>query len=147
MTKLVTTFWTNILHISQYSYVLEGLHQFNPLPAQIDWPAGAWHTRVLRRQNEARKVTCLYYTLQVYRTNGVSIFIDYCTARKVEGGERDIQLVHVNEANSCLAWGYCVYCKLAQGEQCLSNPLPPPFLSHSPSPSPWLNCVIFSVLG
>ncbi len=30
------------------------------------------------------------------------------THRKVEGGERDIQLVHVNEANSCLARGYCV---------------------------------------
>ena len=27
------------------------------------------------------------------------------THRKVEGGERDIQLVHVNEANSCLARG------------------------------------------
>jgi hypothetical protein len=41
------------------------------------------------------------------RTYGVSIFIDYCTAlatrRKVEGEERDIQLINVNEANSCLA--------------------------------------------
>ncbi len=30
------------------------------------------------------------------------------TQRKVEGGERDIQVIHVNEANSCLARGYCV---------------------------------------
>ncbi len=39
------------------------------------------------------------------RTCGVSIFIDYCTApatqRKMEGGERDIQLINVNEASSC----------------------------------------------
>ena len=54
------------------------------------------------------------------------------THRKVEGGERDIQLVHVNEANSCLARGYCVYCKLAQGEQCLSNPPPPSFPTAPP---------------
>ncbi len=80
----------------------------------------------------------LFFTLSsMYRTNGVSIFIDYCTQlpathRKAEGGERDIQLVHVNEANSCLAQGYCVYCKLAQGEWCLSSP--PLFLSHSPPP-------------
>ena len=51
------------------------------------------------------------------------------THRKVEGGERDIQLVHVNEANSCLARGYCVYCKPAQGEWCLSKPPP---LTHVP---------------
>ena len=31
----------------------------------------------------------------------------HATHRKVEGGERDIQPMHVNEANSCLAWGYC----------------------------------------
>jgi hypothetical protein len=46
------------------------------------------------------------------RTYGVSIFIDYCTApatqRKVEGEERDIQLINMNEASSCLAWGYWV---------------------------------------
>ena len=40
-------------------------------------------------------------------TYGVSIFIDYCTAlatqRKVEGEERDIQLINMNEASSCLA--------------------------------------------
>jgi hypothetical protein len=39
-------------------------------------------------------------------------FIDYCTApatqRKMEGGERDIHLINVNEASSCLAQGYCV---------------------------------------
>ena len=48
------------------------------------------------------------------RTYGVSIFIDYCTAlatrRRVEGEEGDIQLLNVNEANSCLARGYCVLC-------------------------------------
>jgi hypothetical protein len=58
----------------------------------------------------------------MYRTNGVIIFIDYCTLysstrhiEKVEGGERDTQLVHVNEAISCLAQGYCVS-QAAQGE-------------------------------
>jgi hypothetical protein len=55
--------------------------------------------------------------MDLYRTNGVSIFIDYCTApathRKVEGGERDIHLVHMNEANSCLARCYCVQYKPA----------------------------------
>ncbi len=30
------------------------------------------------------------------------------TQKKVEGEERDIQLIHMNEANSCLARGYCV---------------------------------------
>ena len=34
---------------------------------------------------------------------------------KVEGGERDTQLVHMNEANSCFARGYCVS-QAAQGE-------------------------------
>ncbi len=42
---------------------------------------------------------------KVSRTYGVSIFIDYCTApasqRKVEGEERDIQLINMNEASSC----------------------------------------------
>ncbi len=50
------------------------------------------------------------------------------TQRKVEGEERDIQLIHVNEANSCLAQGYWVP---AQGEWCLSNP-PPPSPTHIP---------------
>jgi hypothetical protein len=40
-------------------------------------------------------------------TYGVRNFIDYCTApatqRKVEGEERDIQLINVNQASSCLA--------------------------------------------
>jgi hypothetical protein len=48
----------------------------------------------------------------VSRTYGVSIFIDYCTAlatqRKVEGEERDIQLINMNEASSCLAWTGCL---------------------------------------
>ncbi len=47
----------------------------------------------------------IYFLLS--RTYGVSIFIDYCTApatqRKVEGEERDIQLINVNQASSCLA--------------------------------------------
>jgi hypothetical protein len=34
---------------------------------------------------------------------------------KVEGGERDTQLVHVNEANSCSARGYSVS-QATQGE-------------------------------
>jgi hypothetical protein len=42
----------------------------------------------------------------------------------MEGGERDTQLVHVNEANSCLARGYCVS-QATQGEQRLSSPPPP----------------------
>jgi hypothetical protein len=44
----------------------------------------------------------------MYRTNGVIILSTTvqlpATHWKVEGGERDIQLVHVNEANSCLAY-------------------------------------------
>ncbi len=47
----------------------------------------------------------------------------HATHRKTEGGERDTQLVHVNEANSCLARGYCVS-QAAQGEQRLSSPPP-----------------------
>jgi hypothetical protein len=35
----------------------------------------------------------------------------------------------------CLARGYCVYCKPAQGEWCLSNTPPSPL----PQPPPWLN--------
>jgi hypothetical protein len=53
------------------------------------------------------------------------------THRKVEGGERDIQLVHVNEANSCLAWGYCEQYKSVQGEWRLSSP--PPHTAPPPS--------------
>jgi hypothetical protein len=62
----------------------------------------------------------------LYRTNGVSIFSTTvqlpATHRKVEGGERDTQLVQVNEVNSCLALGYCVQYKPAQGEWRLSSP-------------------------
>ncbi len=53
--------------------------------------------------------------------------------------ERDIQLVHVNEANSCLARGYCVS-QAAQGEQRLSSPSPPP---SPPTHSPWLKICDF----
>ncbi len=67
----------------------------------------------------------------------------HATHRKVEGGERDTQLVHVNEANSCSARGYCVS-QAAQGEQRLSSPFPPP---SPPTHSPWLKYVIFRVLG
>ncbi len=67
----------------------------------------------------------------------------HATHRKVEGGERDTQLVHVNEANSCFARGYCVL-QAAQGERCLSSPPPPsPFLSYSPPPLPRLNLCDF----
>ncbi len=59
----------------------------------------------------------------------------HVTHRKVEGGGRDTQLVHVNEANSCLARGHCMS-QAAQGERRLSSPPPPSFLSHSPPPSP-----------
>ncbi len=45
----------------------------------------------------------------------------HATHRKVEGGERDTQLVHANEANSCLARGYCMS-QAEQGEQRLSSP-------------------------
>ncbi len=68
----------------------------------------------------------------------------HSTHRKVEGGERDTQLVHVNEANSCFARGYCVS-QDAQGERPFSSP-PPPFLTYS-TPPPWLNYVIFKVFG
>ncbi len=49
--------------------------------------------------------------------------------------------MHVNEANSCLARGYCVQYKPAQGEWCLSNPppthaLPMQDLSHFQRPRP-----------
>jgi hypothetical protein len=54
------------------------------------------------------------------------------THRKVEGGERDTQLVHGNEANSCLARGYCVQYKPTQGEWRLSSPPP----TQPPPPPP-----------
>ncbi len=51
--------------------------------------------------------TAVLQLARLSRTYGVSIFIDYCTApatrRKVEGEERDIQLINMNEASSCLA--------------------------------------------
>jgi hypothetical protein len=68
----------------------------------------------------------------VSRTYGVSIFIDYCTAlatqRKVEGEERDIGLINMNEASSCLAWGYWVP-HSPRKESVLIRPPPP---THSP---------------
>ncbi len=60
----------------------------------------------------------------------------------MEGEERDIQLINVNEANSCLARGYCVHYKPAQGEWCLSSHPPPP-----PTDSPCRISAIFSDLG
>ncbi len=68
----------------------------------------------------------------------------HATHRKVEGGERDTQLVHVYEAISCLARGYCVS-QAAQGERHLSSP--PPLSYSTPPPPQWLKYVIFSVLG
>ncbi len=58
-------------------------------------------------------VAKIYIPLVLSRTYGVSIFIiDYCTAlttqRKVEGEERDTGLINMNEASSCIAWGYWV---------------------------------------
>ena len=64
------------------------------------------------------------------RTHGVSIFIDYCTApttqRKVEGEERDIQLINMNEASSCLAWGYWVPHSPRKESSPYQGPTPPP---------------------
>jgi hypothetical protein len=75
------------------------------------------------------------------RTCGVSIFIDYCTApatqRKMEGGERDIQLINVNEANSCLAQGYCVHYSPRKESGTYQAPPPP---THSP-------CRILAISG
>jgi hypothetical protein len=62
----------------------------------------------------------------------------HSTHRKVEGGERDTRLVHVNEANSCFARGYCVS-QAAQGEGRLSSPPP----SSPIAPPPWLNLCDF----
>ncbi len=65
------------------------------------------------------------------RTYGVSIFIGYCTAprdtEKVKGEERDIQLINMNEASSCLAGGYCVPCSpRKESSACQGPPLPSP---------------------
>jgi hypothetical protein len=75
---------------------------------------------------------------------GGSIFIDYCTApatqRKMEGGERDIQLMNVNEASSCLAQGYCVpYSPIKESGAYQAPPSPPP-PTHSP-------CRILTISG
>jgi hypothetical protein len=69
------------------------------------------------------------------RTCGVSIFINYCTApatqRKMEGGERDIQLIDVNEASSCLAQGYCVPCSPRRESGAYQAPPPHPRTPHA----------------
>ncbi len=64
----------------------------------------------------------------------------HATHRKVEGGERDTQLVHVNGANSCFARGYCVS-QAAQGERRLSSPPLP--LQQCPPPLFKLNLCDF----
>ncbi len=69
------------------------------------------------------------------------------TQRKVEGEERDIQLVHVNEASSCIAQGYCVPCspRRESGTYQTSPPhFPPP--THPRTPHCWIWSV-FSDLG
>ncbi len=65
----------------------------------------------------------------------------HATHRKVEGGERDTQLVHVNEASSCFARGHCMS-QAAQGERRLSSP---PLHPSSPvvTPPPLLNLCDF----
>ena len=60
----------------------------------------------------------------------------------MKGEERDIQLINVNEANSCLARGYCVHYKPAQREWRLSSP--PPLPTHA---LPMQDLAIFSDLG
>ncbi len=72
----------------------------------------------------------------VSRTYGVSIFIDYCTAlatrRKVEGEERDTGLINMNEASSCLAWGYWVPHSPRKGSSADQGPPSPhPHTPHS----------------
>ncbi len=70
------------------------------------------------------------------RTYGVSIFIDYCTAlatrRKLKGEERDTGLINMNEASSCLAWGYWVPHIPRKGSSAYQGPPPPyPHTPHS----------------
>jgi hypothetical protein len=67
----------------------------------------------------------------------------HATHRKVEGGERDNQLVHVNEANSCFARGYCVS-QAAQGEWRLSSPPPPSSPTIPPSQAEFMWFSAFS---
>ena len=52
------------------------------------------------------------------------------TQRKVEGEERDIQLINVNEANSCIAQGYCVHCSPCKESGAYQAPLPHPRTPH-----------------
>ncbi len=67
------------------------------------------------------------------------------TQRKVEGEERDIQLIYVNEANSCLAQGYCVHCSPRKESGAYHAPPPPP--THPPTHSPCRILAIFNGLG
>jgi hypothetical protein len=74
----------------------------------------------------------------------VNIFIDFCTApatrREVEGEERDIQLINVNEASSCLARGYRVPCSPRKESSAYQGPPPPPH-PHTP------HCRILAISG
>ncbi len=58
----------------------------------------------------------------------------------MEGGERDIQLINVNEANSCLAQGYCVPCSPRKESGAYQAPSPLPTPTHSP-------CRILAISG
>jgi hypothetical protein len=83
--------------------------------------------------HETAQKTNLKNTNLLSRTYGVSIFIDYCTAlatrRKVEFEERDTGLINMNEASSCLAWGYWVPHSPRKGSSAYQGPPPP---THSP---------------
>jgi hypothetical protein len=74
-------------------------------------------------------------SLQMSRTYGVSIFIDYCTAlaswRKLKGEERDTGLINMNEASSCLAWGYWVPHIPRKGSSAYQGPPPQTHTPHS----------------
>ncbi len=107
-----------------------------------DWLSPRLDNTERKKLREKRKVSqikffriCLkesFYREQMSLTHGVSIFFDYCTApatqRKVEGDERDIQLINMNEASSCLAWGYWVP-HSPRKESSAYQGLPPPTYS------------------
>jgi hypothetical protein len=58
----------------------------------------------------------------------------------VEGEERDIQLINMNEASSCLAWGYWVPHSPRKESSPYQGPPPPP---HPRTP----HCRILAISG